>query len=121
MVLNFGDWVVDFLTSLKPCTPTLDEYKSGARMAKADGLHDLRDSIDRIVFESCTLGMYIGSVSERPYLLESVVVAADQIIKRNSLSHPQVVFVDEGILGSSIPAATTILKTNCNSKLISGI
>jgi hypothetical protein len=102
-------------------TPTLDEYKSGARMAKAEGLHDLRDSIYRIVLESCTLGLYIASVSERPYLLESVVATADQIIKRNSLSHPQVVFVDEGILGSSIPATTTILKTNCNSKLISGI
>lgn len=102
-------------------TPTLNEYKSGARMVKADRLHDLRNSICGIVLENCTLGLYIGSVSERPYLLESVVTTADQIIKRNSLPHPQVVFVDEGILGSPIPAATTILTTNCNSKLISGI
>lgn len=36
MVLNIGDGVVDFLTSLKPGTPTLDEYKSGVRIAKAD-------------------------------------------------------------------------------------
>jgi hypothetical protein len=90
-------------------TPTLDEYKSGARMVQAEGLHDLRNSINRIVLESCKLGLYIGSVSERPYLLESVV------------AQPQVVFVDEGILGSPIPAATTILRTNCNSKLILGI
>lgn len=102
-------------------TPALDEYKSGSRMAKAEGLHDLRDSIYRIVLENCMLGLYIGSVSERPNLLASVVATADQIIQRNSLSQPQVVFVDEGILGSAIPTATTILTTNCNSKLISGI
>lgn len=102
-------------------TPTLDEYKSGARMVHAQGLHDLRDSINRIVLERCMLGLYIGSVSERPNLLASVVATADQIVQRNLLPQPQVVFVDEGILGPVMPAATTILKTNCNSKLIAGI
>lgn len=102
-------------------TPALDEYKSGARMAKAEGLHVLRDSIYRIVLEKCTLGLYIGSVSERPNLLASVIATADQIIQRNSLSQPQVVFVDEGILGAAIPTANTILRANCNSKLIPGI
>lgn len=102
-------------------TPSLDEYKSGAHMVNAQGLRDLRHNIYGIVLENCKLGLYIGSVSERPNLLASVVATADQIIQRNSLLQPQTVFVDEGIQGTAIPAVTTILRTNCNSKLIPGI
>lgn len=102
-------------------TPTLDEYKSGARMAHAQGLRDLRADIYRIVLDTCRLGLYIGPTSERPILLKSVVATADQIIQRNALPRPQAVFVDEGITGAAVPTENMELTVDCNSKFIPGI
>lgn len=102
-------------------TPLLDEYKSGARMANAQGLHDLRDNIYRVVARNCKLGVYIGPTHERATLIKSAIAVADQIIQRNGLSQPQSVFVDEGILGVAEPSENIALTTNCDSKLIPGI
>lgn len=101
--------------------PTLDEYKSGSRMANADARHSLRNDIYRIVLDRCRLGVYISPINERPTLLAPVVATVDQIIQRNALPRPQSVFVDEGILGAAKPSENLVVTTNCDSKLVAGI
>lgn len=115
------DEAVNGALSRAGLTPTVDEYKSGSRMERAEGLHKLRDSIYRIVLENCKLGVYIGPTSERPTLLKAVAATANQIVLRNALPRPQAVFVDEGIFGVAEPSENIALATNCDSKLIAGI
>jgi len=115
------DEAVNAALSRSGLMPTVDEYKSGARMAKAEGLHRLRDSINHIVLENCKIGVYIGSRSERPKLLKYVIETANKIVQHNALPRPQAVFVDEGIAGIAEPNENIVLTTNCDSKLIPGI
>lgn len=102
-------------------TPTLDEYKSGARMVNATNLRGLRENIYQVVLNKCKLGVYIGPTSERPTLLIQALGAADELIRRNSLPRPQAVFVDEGIVGDGAVSANIALTTNCDSRLVPGI
>ena len=115
------DEAVNNAISRAGLVPSLDEYKSGSKMANEKARHDLRNSIYRIVLESCKLGVYIGPIGERPTLAASVVATVDQIIQRNALPRPQRVFVDGGILGVAEPSENLVLTTNCDSKLVTGI
>lgn len=102
-------------------TPKVDEYKSGIRMVGAGSRHDLRDRIYRIVQTNCKVGVYIGPLSERPTLLESVIETASEIVKQNALNKPHAVFVDEGLTGKDNTAASLALTAGCDSKLVMGI
>lgn len=103
--------------------PGADEYKSGARMVNSAERRLLREGISSIVLQDCKLGVYIGPVDERPILLSAVAEAANQIVSRNQLPSPQVVFVDSGIDGKCDLGADSSIKLvpNCDSKTVYGI
>jgi Protein of unknown function (DUF3800) len=103
---------------LKPGT---DEYKSGYRMANSGSRHELRDSMYQIVRDRCKLGLYIAPVSERPILRRSVVDIVEKIIRRNELTLPHSVFVDEGILGLGQFCDGIQVEFDCDSRRVPGI
>ena len=102
--------------------PGQHEYKSGARMGRAVVLQTLREDIGQIALQ-CKLGLYIAPIEERPSLLSAVLRTAEELVARNRLSAPQVVFVDGGILGNLASQAGAKVKvvSNCDSKQVLGI
>lgn len=103
--------------------PGVDEYKSGIRMANAEARHNLREKISQVVLEYCKLGVYIGSVDERPDLLCAVSETARSIALQNQLPHPQMVYVDGGINGKCAPQINDPINlvSECDSKTVFGI
>lgn len=118
---NSPDEAVNRAIARAGLVPSLDEYKSGARMANAEAMRELRDSIYHIVLGHCRLGLYVGSIDERPNLLVPVVATAKRLIQRNALPRPQHVFVDEGIAGAAEIGDGINLSINCDSRHVPGI
>ncbi|WP_313139289.1 hypothetical protein [Stenotrophomonas sp.] len=101
--------------------PGLDEYKSGVRMVGQPHLHRLRDDIGSIAL-GCRLAVYVAPLSERPLLHSSIVEVAKAIVRANSLTIPQDLFIDEGMPGKhGSDASELLIHANCDSRLVAGV